>query len=124
MDCISPANKKDAGMFCIALWRIWYHRNLIADGSSLSSLADVCNWSKAFLDDFITANHISRDKRRTRHKSEKDKWKPPDEGLYKVNCDAWVDKTGIGVIIRDRIGNVFASCAQSSMADLSTKAAN
>ncbi|KAK3212070.1 hypothetical protein Dsin_016776 [Dipteronia sinensis] len=124
LDRISPANKRDAWLFCIIMW---FHRNSIAHGSSLSSMADVGKWSKAFLDDFITANHTSGDKRKTRHKSEKDNWKPPEEDFYKVNCDAWVDRngyrTGIGVIIQDSIGNELASCAQSSVANLSTKAA-
>ncbi|KAK0578070.1 hypothetical protein LWI29_004609 [Acer saccharum] len=35
---------------------IWYYRNSLAHGSKLGSMDDVCNWSKAFLDDFIKAN--------------------------------------------------------------------
>ncbi|KAK0602913.1 hypothetical protein LWI29_038208 [Acer saccharum] len=54
-------------------------------------------------------------------------WKPPRMGVYKANCDARVDKnrglTGIGIVIRDSNGEVFASCVQSFEANLSTKAA-
>ncbi|TXG66459.1 hypothetical protein EZV62_007734 [Acer yangbiense] len=53
-------------------------------------------------------------------------WKPPDVDVFKVNCSAMVDKSGwhigIGIIIQDFNGEVFASCAQSIAANYNFKA--
>ncbi|KAK1560237.1 hypothetical protein Q3G72_023852 [Acer saccharum] len=55
------------------------------------------------------------------------KWEPPDEGMYKANCDIVVDrivgKIGLGTVIRNSKGEVMASCAQSMTANLSLKSA-
>jgi hypothetical protein len=44
------------------------------------------------------------------------RWKPPPSGFYKINWDAGVDKQkgklGIGFIVRDSQGKVYAACGQ------------
>ena len=54
-------------------------------------------------------------------------WLPPKVGVYKANCDVKVDKlgdrTGIGVVVRDRNGDMFASCSQTFEANLTIRAA-
>ncbi|KAK3187817.1 hypothetical protein Dsin_027378 [Dipteronia sinensis] len=53
-------------------------------------------------------------------------WRPSEDGVFKVNCDAVSDNSsgriGIGVVIRDSKSEVFASCSQILMANLNTKA--
>ncbi|KAK2657694.1 hypothetical protein Ddye_010746 [Dipteronia dyeriana] len=48
-------------------------------------------------------------------------WRLPDTGRYKLNCDAVIGKksckTGIGIVIRDKLGFVLASCSQSLSAN-------
>ncbi|KAK3204692.1 hypothetical protein Dsin_018738 [Dipteronia sinensis] len=76
-----------------------------------------------------SANQMNRNKQNPSLNTGGDRWQPPEGGLYKVNCDALVDKdggkTGFGVVIRDEEGNgnVLASCAQTLVANLSIKAA-
>ncbi|KAK3228673.1 hypothetical protein Dsin_000554 [Dipteronia sinensis] len=52
---------------------------------------------------------------------------PPEEGMYKANCDASVDRIrrriGFGIIIRNCKGEVMASCAQTVKANLGLKSA-
>ncbi|KAK4857201.1 hypothetical protein QYF36_025599 [Acer negundo] len=103
VDRISPANKKDDALFCVVIRRVWYCRNSNVHGSRMGNIADKPSRNTGY-----------------------DRWLPPEEGLYKVNCEALVDKDGgrigIGVVTRGEEGNVLASYAQTQVANLNTKA--
>ncbi|KAK2652828.1 hypothetical protein Ddye_012684 [Dipteronia dyeriana] len=55
------------------------------------------------------------------------KWIPPNERMYKANCDIIVDiingKVGFRIVIQNNKGEVMASCAQSMIANFSIKTA-
>ncbi|TXG59916.1 hypothetical protein EZV62_014489 [Acer yangbiense] len=89
----------------------WYGRCYLLLSYGTHKAIKLLNNGRAFLEDFLIANQ----KRGKEPKpSCKINWKPPEERVYKVNYDALVDRvngrTGVGVIIRDCNGNVFASC--------------
>ncbi|KAK3194636.1 hypothetical protein Dsin_025946 [Dipteronia sinensis] len=56
------------------------------------------------------------------------KWKPPDQGSYKINCKAVIDVRGgwigLGIVIRDVSGLVMASCSLRIAAGVDVWAAN
>ena len=82
MDCFSPANKKDTALFCIIVWRVWFCRNSVAHGSRLVNIPDVSSWSKAFLDNYISTNHLVGKGRNPGCIMGEDRWLPPMEGFY------------------------------------------
>ncbi|KAK0599425.1 hypothetical protein LWI29_005166 [Acer saccharum] len=113
-------------LFCIIVWRIWSFRNSYTHRSILGKLSEVFDWCEQFLKDFQDAKREDRTKQMP-----KDNmvicWLPPEVGVYKANCDVKMDKlggcTGIGVVVRDHRGEVFASCSQTLEANLTIKAA-
>ncbi|KAK1552567.1 hypothetical protein Q3G72_019260 [Acer saccharum] len=88
----------------------------IGEGTSfLDFMISVCS----FLDDFRKANLLVQPDSSVLRPGEFG-WRPPDYGLIKVNTNAAIkvtsNKMGIGIIIRDFRGEVFAYSAQSVMA--------
>ncbi|TXG52776.1 hypothetical protein EZV62_021945 [Acer yangbiense] len=105
-----------------------YNRNSIAHGSKLGSMDDVCNWSKAFLNDFINASLKNGENLLPTRNQVLGRWLPPVEKVYKANYAALVDRVGgwigIGVVIRDSNGDVLTSYAQTLLVNLNSKSAN
>ncbi|KAK1550678.1 hypothetical protein Q3G72_022938 [Acer saccharum] len=92
-NCLTSANFE---MLCVFIWRSWFHRNYFR--------------KVTFVGDFVAVVSRVADI----------SWCTPDEGRFKVNTDATVDlvngKVGIGVIIKDNLGDVLASSSQPVMA--------
>ncbi|KAK2637132.1 hypothetical protein Ddye_031924 [Dipteronia dyeriana] len=72
---------------------------------------------QVLMGDFRRANSVPSDKV-ANVSVEKRKWKPPAEGLFKINTDAAINGSlghvGIGIIIRDSAGHVMASSSPQS----------
>ncbi|KAK0602828.1 hypothetical protein LWI29_037353 [Acer saccharum] len=89
-------------------------------------LKDVFDWSEQYLKDFLSACLDKKQNKVLPIYQVREVWSSPRNGVYKANCDAIVDKnrdlTGIGIVIQDSKGEVFASCVQTLEAKLSIKA--
>ncbi|KAK3221879.1 hypothetical protein Dsin_008904 [Dipteronia sinensis] len=107
LECRKLINSEDLEVLCISLWRAFHNSKII--------LADeIVPWAKAFHDNFrkgIDAKRASASIRCLVPNS----WCPPDEGFFKANSNASLGmgngKVGIGIIIRDYLGEVLASCS-------------
>ncbi|KAK1572459.1 hypothetical protein Q3G72_032892 [Acer saccharum] len=76
---------------------------------------DVVPWAVAFQDEFRNANEAAASNSTSRNLVA-NSWRPPDRGHYKANSDAVLDlvngKVGVGIVIRNFVGEVLASYAQ------------
>ncbi|KAK3195373.1 hypothetical protein Dsin_026683 [Dipteronia sinensis] len=85
-------------------------------------MQDMVCWSKDFIADFRSLERGS-----PREGVQRNElfccWQPPEDGVYKANCDTVVEmggnRVGVGTIIRDSTGAVFASCSQILKANFS-----
>ncbi|KAK1584009.1 hypothetical protein Q3G72_029044 [Acer saccharum] len=105
----SSVNRDKLHLFVIGCWRLWTNRNNIVHGAAGWEAADLVAWIVNFAAEFREANEFN-------HKeilSYQPVWKPPALGGFKINCDASFrlrsGKAGIGVIIRDHMGNAIAA---------------
>ncbi|KAK3189500.1 hypothetical protein Dsin_029061 [Dipteronia sinensis] len=89
-----------------------------------SNVWDILSWSNAFVSDRYpaTGNNF------VQASLERVKWKPSDQGEYKINCKAVIHRDcgwiGFGIVIRDSLGLVMASCSVRTAAGVDSWAAN
>ncbi|KAK2651125.1 hypothetical protein Ddye_018614 [Dipteronia dyeriana] len=102
--------------------------HLVSKGIGKDLVADVKSWCEQYLHDF---QGVSQDCKHRYSKCEiqgKGGWIPLVGGVYKANCTAMREisggRVGIGIVIRDFKGEVYASCSQFSKVFLNNKAAN
>lgn len=115
MVCKSAVSSLNFEVLCVVWWRIWFRRNQFVHSNGSSSFMEVLDWAHSYLQDFRKASKMENPSLVLERASPK--WKPPDQGVYKINTDAALDErgfqSGIGVIIRDYQGHVMASLCQN-----------
>ncbi|CAM8931852.1 unnamed protein product [Rhodiola kirilowii] len=104
----SKFSMKDAGLYLITLWYIWYARNQAKHGGNFLAPTAAISRVRALAGDYYRLNRDTP----INHLSSSDfEWKPPPSGVIKVNCDASWDKEtnigSVGVIARDHDGVVI-----------------
>ena len=101
-------------IFAISTWLIWNRRNASHFGCLSQPLESVSIRVGALLQEFIAVQEVdlSLPESAVMHQ-----WRPPEQGIYKVNFDAAVFKSsntaGIGVIIRDWGGQAIGALSMS-----------
>ncbi|KAK0602442.1 hypothetical protein LWI29_033421 [Acer saccharum] len=84
-------------------------------GEPIQDCLEVMQWCRAFLSDFHSQEE-GVDQPIVLPGNVRSVWRPPDIDCYKINCDAAMDsvggRIGFGVVIRDHLGFVLASCSQ------------
>ena len=101
-------------VFAISIWLIWNRRNASHFGRPSQSLESFSIRAGALLREFIAVHEgdLSLLESTVVHQ-----WRPPEQGIYKVNFDAAVFKAsnsaGIGVIIRDWGGQAIGALSMS-----------
>ncbi|KAK2664583.1 hypothetical protein Ddye_003157 [Dipteronia dyeriana] len=111
-------------LLCVVLWRLWYVRNQIVHGKAHNGQEDMVSWCASFLRDFKGANEVTYVNRGV--VAEKwTRWVPPDHNLYKLNCDVALDSihVGLGMVIRDSLGEVLVTSAQRLVSNVSPQIA-
>lgn len=92
-------------------WGIWKNRNDVRHGGKDRKGTAIVRSSIMLLDEFQTAN--TKQVKPRPHMSEVIKWKPPQQGRYKVNTDGAVFAkrkcVGFGVVVHDSKGEVIAA---------------
>jgi ribonuclease HI len=105
------------------LWRSWHHRNNIVHGDGKASVVASASFIANYLESFSSVNSARPDPKgkvsvRSDHKlpegsARTSNWTAPNEGQLKANVDAGWDaltkRAGIGVIVRDHMGQVIVS---------------
>ncbi|TXG65273.1 hypothetical protein EZV62_006548 [Acer yangbiense] len=87
-ECISVKNAKDAELFCVIVWRIWFYRNSESHGSCIGNLSEMINWCEQFLSDFQCSRWENKHSQLSIGNLGRCSWFPPGAGVYKANCDA------------------------------------
>ncbi|XP_041027010.1 uncharacterized protein LOC121267230 [Juglans microcarpa x Juglans regia] len=93
---------------------IWYRRNAWVFESSFSSPKSVIKKALVRLDDYQKALRDGRTEvRKTKQVKQIGEWQKPEDPSVKVNFDAAVNhkekRMGVGVVIRDSMGDVLVS---------------
>ncbi|KAK3211391.1 hypothetical protein Dsin_016097 [Dipteronia sinensis] len=125
-DISSIVTKEEMYLFYVMVWRIWFCRNSNLHGGQIHNVQDVFCWSKDFMIDFRSLVRGSP-RGEVRRNEVVCRWQPPEDGVYKANCDVVVDmggnRVGVGTVIRDSTGAVFAFCSQILEANFTIKVA-
>ena len=101
-------------IFAISIWLIWNRRNASHFGRPSQSLESVNIRAGALLQEFIAIHEgdLSLPESAVVHQ-----WRPPEQGIYKVNFDATIFKAsnsaGVGVIILDWGGQAIGALSMS-----------
>ncbi|KAL0004817.1 hypothetical protein SO802_012378 [Lithocarpus litseifolius] len=95
-------------------WGIWKNRNEVRHGDKGRAGREITRSSLSLLEEFQTVNEGLQATRM--NAPEVVKWLPPRPGCYKVNVDGAVfskrKQVGIGVVIRDSLGEVVAALSK------------
>ncbi|KAL5554513.1 hypothetical protein UlMin_041914 [Ulmus minor] len=104
---------KEFQLFIIVSWQVWAARNNHFHKNSCPSPERIVDDAIKWLDDFTSVTDL-KPKNGT-NRSADTRWKPPDRGKFLINVDAATNirsgTRGLGVIIRNSIGEVF--CARA-----------
>ncbi|KAK2652351.1 hypothetical protein Ddye_012207 [Dipteronia dyeriana] len=95
------------------LRKVWGIRNEWVHKGKKGEVCEAVWWSRNYVDELHRAScKLSTDSR----KNEGDRWRPPEQGKLKINCDAFLDRSrrriGVSSIIRDASGRVMACSSQ------------
>ena len=99
-------------LFMVVAWMIWTRRNKRHFNEYHLPLEKIHDAATALLTEYHK-NSIGKPKRKL---TQTQRWVPPVVGMYKVNYDGacFVDeeKAGIGVVVRNDMGQVMGSLAE------------
>ena len=106
------SERRDAELLAFMGWAVWNRRNQLRFNEASCPLNQILPLSKDRKTEFQRIHPVTRMPQHRNHT----RWKPPEQGVYKVNYDGAVfsqqGKASLGVIIRNHEGAVMASMAQ------------
>ncbi|KAK2649619.1 hypothetical protein Ddye_017108 [Dipteronia dyeriana] len=109
-----PSFDRD-GVLVVVLWQVWSRRNGLVHKSASIFEDEVIPWVEALLIDFQRVN-AGGEGEVGKGLPVVNSWRPPSEGLSKVNTDAAVDgshgKVGVGIINRNNACDILGSSSQ------------
>ncbi|XP_021722108.1 uncharacterized protein LOC110689646 [Chenopodium quinoa] len=95
------------------LWGIWLRRNVWSYENRKKDLMDVIQKAVSVVGDYEQAQQALSSSE-GRHQLLESKWKPPTQGMIKINSDAAIfdnSAVGLGGVMRDALGEVVvATC--------------
>ena len=93
-------------------WAVWNRRNQIRLKEAACPLDQIYMLSKDRKNEFQLLHPVIGTPQHRNHT----RWKPPDQGVYKVKYDGAIfsqqEKVGVGVVIRNAEGAIMASMSQ------------
>ncbi|KAK3199632.1 hypothetical protein Dsin_023047 [Dipteronia sinensis] len=120
LHCFSYLNSDEMGLLCVILWRTWSIRNSVVHGFPFDAGEDIFEWANHFVMEYNAANSVLYTTADGQLNIQSKIWKPPNHGLYKINCDAAIDLAGClvgcGTVIRNDEGLVMVASSQRMMA--------
>lgn len=102
------------------IWQAWNMRNMWTFEKKRMDPLRACNKSMSLLGEFEAA--LERDQTPVvAHETGTEVWQPPRVSLYKLNTDAAVreDRIGLGMVVRDCVGDVMMAAGMSITTDSS-----
>ncbi|XP_071907804.1 uncharacterized protein [Coffea arabica] len=109
-DCFLNAHGNElTELIVVIMWMISKSRNQSLFSGKARDATQVGDYAKAFLQEYW---HIHK-RQASRHYKEHTKWVAPDEGYLKLNVDGAfdADTAGVGVVVRNHLGQVEAAMA-------------
>ncbi|KAL0011169.1 hypothetical protein SO802_006277 [Lithocarpus litseifolius] len=112
MECLCDRlTREELELFWVQAWLAWNQRNRVVFGGNLMDLRSLNNRAEVYLTYYRQAQE-QLTVTRTEHQCSKT-WQPPPSSTYKLNFDAAIfadmDRTRVGVIIRNEQGQVMAA---------------
>jgi len=111
--------------------RLWFRRNSVVHGGDILHSNALIIAASSYIEDYCTTMKLEEEEKAVEGDREgivgpihhvSVYWKPPSFGYYKVNWDASLNhahgKLGIGIIVRDTNGNIFAASSSSILANV------
>ncbi|KAK2635085.1 hypothetical protein Ddye_029877 [Dipteronia dyeriana] len=110
-------------LLSIILLKVWCCRNDWMHKGISFDVNEVVWWSKNYAEEihrfWSSRGHGVTTEGRRREEVD-DRWRPPEHGILKINCDIWMDKRrkmGYGIALRDGGGRVLWCSAQGCEAN-------
>ena len=104
--------RMDVELLAFTSWAVWNRRNQVRLKLQACPIDQIHVLSKERKNEFQLIHHQLGTPQHRKHV----RWKPPDQGCYKINYDGAVftqqRKAGLGAVIRDEKGEVVASMTQ------------
>ena len=104
--------RMDVELLAFTSWAVWNRRNQVRLKLQACPLDQIHVLSKDRKNEFQLIHHQMGTPQHRKHV----RWKPPDQGCYKINYDGAVftqqRKAGLGAVIRNEKGEVLASMTQ------------
>ncbi|KAK4847718.1 hypothetical protein QYF36_005071 [Acer negundo] len=103
LECFRLLKSVKMALFCVVLWRVWNHRNLIVRGKPMWSPEDIFEWASCFIEEYqnCATSHVVSNVSGSQLTAPC--WVPPLLGRFLTNSDAAIDSSsrvmGIGVVI-------------------------
>ena len=100
-------------LFWCIMWGVWLRRNKWVFEQKKIQVEEVLSKAVSLVGEFIVASETNNQKTQAKEKA-LIRWKPPEEGYFKVNSDAALfdDGTvGCGAVMRDELGEVMDATA-------------
>ena len=101
------------GLVITVAWCMWFNKNVVRQGKTRQSAAEILWKTKYLLEEFQTANF----KLACHETSDIVQWIPPTQSWYKINTDGAtfvnMQSTGVEVIIWDYKGQVEAALSKN-----------
>ena len=111
--CIDVLEVHQIAILFTTAWEIWNARNRFHWDNKLSTVDDVWRKAAGMATDFLAIGLRVQDPERTLEVPLSSRWRPPDQGNFKLNMGIFVDKesksVGIGVVIHDAQCYVLAA---------------
>lgn len=111
--------------------RLWFRRNSVVHGGDFLHSNAFIIAASSYIEDYRTTMKLEEEEKAVEGDGEgiigpiqpvAVYWKPPPSGYYKVNWDASLNhargKLGIGIIVHDTNGNIFATSSSSIPANV------
>nr|XP_023900897.1 uncharacterized protein LOC112012746 [Quercus suber] len=106
------AEKNDVALLAFTAWAVWNRRNQLRLKQLACPLNQIYALSKDRTLEFQNLHPAVGTPQHRNHI----RWRPPDQGMYKVNYDGAIfsqqERAGVGVVIRNAEGAVMASLSQ------------
>ena len=106
------SEKKDAELLAFTAWAIWNRRNQLRFNEVSCPLNQILSLSKDRKLEFQCIHPVTITPQHRNHT----RWKPPEQGVYKVNYDGAMfnqqNRAGLDVVIRNIEGAIMASMSQ------------
>ncbi|KAK3230321.1 hypothetical protein Dsin_002202 [Dipteronia sinensis] len=118
LSCSNILTQSEMKVLCVFLWRIWWRRNLLVHQASSRCDENVVRWALNFVNELREACslNVTHSISSVQLQQQVVQWCSPVVGIYKVNTDAAIqsahNRVGIGIMIRDNMGNVMGCSTQ------------